>query len=171
MLKSETIARFSILMAEKKVTKKATAKKATTKAKKTSKAKSKSKKVKNEPMSDSGIVIVDDDAEAIQLATAALMELGFRDIKQFYDGQSFLDNVEEEWPFELLIVDERMGALSGLELISSLKKYEVLGLRILLMSGMPLLSNSGYTGVFLEKALDFTSFMDDLKGSVLVLLD
>ena len=61
MLKSETIARFSILMAEKKVTKKATAKKATTKAKKTSKAKSMSKKVKNEPMSDSGIVIVDDD--------------------------------------------------------------------------------------------------------------
>ena len=55
MLKSETIARFSILMAEKKATKKATTKKATTKAK------SKSKKVKNEPMSDSGIVIVDDD--------------------------------------------------------------------------------------------------------------
>ena len=61
MLKSDTIARFSILMAEKKVTKKATAKKATTKAKKTSKAKSKSKKVKNEPSGDSGIVIVDDD--------------------------------------------------------------------------------------------------------------
>ena len=61
MLKSDTIARFSILMAEKKVTKKATAKKTAGKAKKTSKAKSKSKKVKNEPSGDSGIVIVDDD--------------------------------------------------------------------------------------------------------------
>ena len=61
MLKSDTIARFSILMAEKKVTKKTTAKKTTGKAKKTSKAKSKSKKVKNEPSGDSGIVIVDDD--------------------------------------------------------------------------------------------------------------
>ena len=61
MLKSDTIARFSILMAEKKVTKKATAKKTTGKAKRTSKAKSKSKKVKNEPSGDSGIVIVDDD--------------------------------------------------------------------------------------------------------------
>ena len=61
MLKSDTIARFSILMAEKKVTKKATTKKTTGKAKKTSKAKSKSKKVKNEPSGDSGIVIVDDD--------------------------------------------------------------------------------------------------------------
>ena len=61
MLKSDTFARFSILMAEKKVTKKATAKKTAGKAKKTSKAKSKSKKVKNEPSGDSGIVIVDDD--------------------------------------------------------------------------------------------------------------
>jgi len=61
MLKSDTIARFSILMAEKKVTKKATTKKTTGKAKKTSKAKSKSKKAKNEPSGDSGIVIVDDD--------------------------------------------------------------------------------------------------------------
>ena len=61
MLKSDTFARFSILMAEKKVTKKATAKKTAGKAKKTSKAKSKSKKVKNEPSGHSGIVIVDDD--------------------------------------------------------------------------------------------------------------
>tara|TARA_B110000438_G_scaffold252098_1_gene256915 strand:- start:110 stop:319 length:210 start_codon:yes stop_codon:yes gene_type:complete len=43
-------------MAEKKV-----AKKNTTKSKKTSKAKSKNKKNKNEPVGDSGIVIVDDD--------------------------------------------------------------------------------------------------------------
>ena len=59
MFKSDSIARFSILMVEKKVAKK-TAKKAT-KTKKTTKAKSKSKKIKNEPSGDSGIVIVDDD--------------------------------------------------------------------------------------------------------------
>ena len=59
MFKSDSIARFSILMVEKKVAKK-TAKKAT-KTKKTTKAKSKSKKIKDEPSGDSGIVIVDDD--------------------------------------------------------------------------------------------------------------
>ena len=62
MFKSDSIARFSILMAEKKVTKKTTTKKIT--EKKTTgktKAKSKAKKSKNEPSGDSGIVIVDDD--------------------------------------------------------------------------------------------------------------
>ena len=57
MFNSDSIARFSILMAEKKVTKKTTTKKATGKTK----ARSKSKKSKNEPSGDSGIVIVDDD--------------------------------------------------------------------------------------------------------------
>ena len=56
MFKSHTIPRFSIFMAEKKVTKKAT-----TKSKKSTKAgKSKVKKINEEP-SDGGIVIVDDD--------------------------------------------------------------------------------------------------------------
>ena len=56
MFKSHTIPRFSIFMAEKKVTKKAK-----TKSKKTTKAgKSKVKKINDEP-SDGGIVIVDDD--------------------------------------------------------------------------------------------------------------
>ena len=59
MFKSDSIARFSILMVEKKDTKKTTKK--ATKTKKTTKAKSKSKKIKNEPSGDSGIVIVDDD--------------------------------------------------------------------------------------------------------------
>jgi len=53
MFKSHTIPRFSIFMAEKKVTKKVT-----TKTKKT--GKSKVKKINDEP-SDGGIVIVDDD--------------------------------------------------------------------------------------------------------------
>ena len=53
IFKSDSIAWFSILMAEKKVGKKTT--------KKTTKAKSKSKKIKDEPSGDSGIVIVDDD--------------------------------------------------------------------------------------------------------------
>ena len=57
MFKSDSIARFSILMAEKKVRKKTTTKKTTGKTK----ARSKSKKSKNEPSGDSGIVIVDDD--------------------------------------------------------------------------------------------------------------
>ena len=57
MFKSDSIARFSILMVEKKVTKKTTKK--ATKTKKTSKTKS--KKIKDEPSGDSGIVIVDDD--------------------------------------------------------------------------------------------------------------
>jgi len=54
-------------MAEKKATKKTPAKKTASKAKTTSKAKSasksksKTKKVKDEPMGDGGIVIVDDD--------------------------------------------------------------------------------------------------------------
>jgi len=65
MFKSDSIARFSILMAEKKVTKKTTTKKATPKKTtgktKKSAVKSKSKKSKNEPSGDSGIVIVDDD--------------------------------------------------------------------------------------------------------------
>ena len=57
MFKSHTIPRFSIFMAEKKVTKKVT-KKVATKTKKT--GKSKVKKINDEP-SDGGIVIVDDD--------------------------------------------------------------------------------------------------------------
>lgn len=48
-------------MAEKKDKKKTPAKKATSKAKSTSKSKAKSKKIKDEPMGDGGIVIVDDD--------------------------------------------------------------------------------------------------------------
>jgi len=48
-------------MAEKKATKKTPTKKATSKAKLASKSKSKTKKVKDEPMGDGGIVIVDDD--------------------------------------------------------------------------------------------------------------
>ena len=60
MFKSDSNARFSILMAEKKVTKKTTTKKTTGKTKKT-KVKSKAKKSTNEPSGDSGIVIVDDD--------------------------------------------------------------------------------------------------------------
>ena len=62
MFKSDSIARFSILMAEKKVTKKTTTKKITgEKTTGKTKAKSKAKKSKNEPSGDSGIVIVDDD--------------------------------------------------------------------------------------------------------------
>ena len=49
-------------MAEKKVTKKTTVKsKKTSKSTKTKSTKSKKKKIKNEPMGDGGIVIVDDD--------------------------------------------------------------------------------------------------------------
>lgn len=48
-------------MAEKKATKKIPAKKATSKAKSASKSKAKTKKVKDEPLGDGGIVIVDDD--------------------------------------------------------------------------------------------------------------
>jgi hypothetical protein len=48
-------------MAEKKDKKKTPAKKATSKAKSASKSKVKSKKIKDEPMGDGGIVIVDDD--------------------------------------------------------------------------------------------------------------
>ena len=62
MFNSDSIARFSILMAEKKVTKKTTTKKITgEKTTGKTKAKSKAKKSKNEPSGDSGIVIVDDD--------------------------------------------------------------------------------------------------------------
>jgi len=58
MFKRHPTPRFSIFMAEKKVTKKST-----TKSKKTTKAsatKSKVKKINDEP-SDGGIIIVDDD--------------------------------------------------------------------------------------------------------------
>ena len=49
-------------MAEKKVTKKTTVKsKKTSKTTKAKSTKSKKKKIKNEPMGDGGIVIVDDD--------------------------------------------------------------------------------------------------------------
>ena len=49
-------------MAEKKVTKKTTVKsKKTSKSTKAKSTKSKKKKIKNEPMGDGGIVIVDDD--------------------------------------------------------------------------------------------------------------
>jgi hypothetical protein len=49
-------------MAEKKVTKKTTVKsKKTSKSTKTKSTKSKKKKIKNEPIGDGGIVIVDDD--------------------------------------------------------------------------------------------------------------
>ena len=49
-------------MAEKKVTKKTTVKsKKTSKSTKVKSTKSKKKKIKNEPMGDGGIVIVDDD--------------------------------------------------------------------------------------------------------------
>tara|TARA_B100000745_G_scaffold110593_1_gene71018 strand:- start:1418 stop:1645 length:228 start_codon:yes stop_codon:yes gene_type:complete len=49
-------------MAEKKVTKKTTVKsKKTSKSTKAKSAKSKKKKIKNEPIGDGGIVIVDDD--------------------------------------------------------------------------------------------------------------
>ena len=49
-------------MAEKKVTKKTTVKsKKTSKTTKAKSTKSKEKKIKNEPMGDGGIVIVDDD--------------------------------------------------------------------------------------------------------------
>ena len=49
-------------MAEKKVTKKATVKsKKTSKSTKVKSTKSKKKKIKNEPIGDGGIVIVDDD--------------------------------------------------------------------------------------------------------------
>jgi hypothetical protein len=48
-------------MAEKKATKKTPAKKATSKAKSASKSKAKTKKIKDEPLGDGGIVIVDDD--------------------------------------------------------------------------------------------------------------
>ena len=58
MFKSHTIPRFSIFMAEKKVTKKVTAK--TKKTTKATKSKSKAKKINEEP-SDGGIVILDDD--------------------------------------------------------------------------------------------------------------
>ena len=47
--------------ATKKITKKTTTKKATSKAKSASKSKVKTKKVKDEPLGDGGIVIVDDD--------------------------------------------------------------------------------------------------------------
>jgi len=55
MFNSHSFPRFSIFMAEKKVTKKVT-----TKTKKSTKSKSKIKKINDEP-SDGGIVIVDDD--------------------------------------------------------------------------------------------------------------
>ena len=62
IFKSDSFARFSILMAEKKVTKKTTVKsKKTSKSTKAKSTKSKKKKIKNEPMGDGGIVIVDDD--------------------------------------------------------------------------------------------------------------
>ena len=49
-------------MAEKKITKKTTVKsKKTSKSTKAKSAKSKKKKIKNEPIGDGGIVIVDDD--------------------------------------------------------------------------------------------------------------
>lgn len=48
-------------MAEKKATKKTPAKKAISKAKSASKSKAKTKKIKDEPLGDGGIVIVDDD--------------------------------------------------------------------------------------------------------------
>ena len=49
-------------MAEKKVTKKTTVKsKKTSKSTKAKSTKSKKRKIKNEPMGDGGIVIVDDD--------------------------------------------------------------------------------------------------------------
>jgi hypothetical protein len=60
MFNSHSFPRFSIFMAEKKVTKKV-AKKVSTKVKKITKGgKSKVKKINDEP-SDGGIVIVDDD--------------------------------------------------------------------------------------------------------------
>ena len=58
MFKRHPTPRFSIFMAEKKVTKKVTAK--TKKTTKATKSKSKAKKINEEP-SDGGIVIVDDD--------------------------------------------------------------------------------------------------------------
>ena len=59
IFKSHPFPRFSILMAEKKVTKKTVTK--TKKTNKTSKKKSKIKKNIDEPSENSGIVIVDDD--------------------------------------------------------------------------------------------------------------
>ena len=116
------------------------------------------------------IVIVDDDEETIQLSTAALMEVGFRNIEQYYEAELLFNDIEKELPIDLLIVDEKMAGMSGIELLSKLEKYKSSGMKMLLISGVPLSAYSEYSGEFLQKAFDFPVFMSDLKACVARLL-
>jgi len=67
-----------------------------------------------------GILVVDDDDVAREMLTEALKREGYR-VQSAQSGEEALEILEDE-PLELVITDVRMGGMSGIELLKSIKK-------------------------------------------------
>jgi DNA-binding response OmpR family regulator len=82
------------------------------------------------------VLIADDDPVTVSLVAATITRIGY-EVTLADDGDSLLQKVAEDGPFEVIVTDVAMPWMSGLQVASSLRAA---GLRtpILVMTALPL---------------------------------
>jgi CheY-like chemotaxis protein len=84
---------------------------------------------------EGSVLIVDDEASVRRLANAALTRSGFR-VVEAADGEEALARLDHEENIGVVVVDLTMPGLSGMELLSAIRKRSA-ELPVLLSSGYP----------------------------------
>jgi diguanylate cyclase (GGDEF)-like protein len=79
------------------------------------------------------VLIVDDDPQISQLMTAVLQTEGLYDLKVADSGESALEAIEE-WRPDLVLLDVNMPGISGLEILSLVRRREA-HVGVILVSG------------------------------------
>ncbi len=106
-------------------------------------------------MTNTRVLIIDDEKENVRYLTTILEENGFKDIHSAYDGEEGLDKVKEVGP-GLILLDLRMPKKSGIFVFNELKKsLEYRDIPIIILTG---------EGGFLKHLSELRVFHEDTES-------
>jgi len=106
-------------------------------------------------MTNTRVLIIDDEKENVRYLTTILEENGFKDIHGAYDGEEGLNKIEEVVP-GLILLDLRMPKKSGIFVFNELKKSpEYRDIPIIILTG---------EGGFLKHLSELRKFHEDSES-------
>jgi DNA-binding response OmpR family regulator len=111
------------------------------------------------------ILVVDDDKDLCNLIYEIVKDEGYS-VSKVYDGSSALEELRMD-KYDLMIIDNKLGAMSGLKIIEKSKDY-VPGLKTLMISAhgnSVTKSRAAELGVaeFIDKPFDIIYLIDKIK--------
>ncbi|MFH0736376.1 MAG: response regulator [bacterium] len=115
------------------------------------------------------IIIADDETPMVELLTELLGSYNY-EVESAYDGLELIEKIKLNNPYDLIIVDEKMPKLNGLESIYRLRQLNI-NTNIILCSGSGLKEKTNLfeklkISKFIKKPYNFDELLENIKNLI-----